>query len=264
MLPVMNRPIFALLCLLASAVAAPPIIRDPGVIYLSDFSIKPLRLKVLEPAHTYFDIEQSRYAGTLRFPQIVQAEAFADNGLLRVRGNAQQGGIVAWVPPEFLEPLPENFLANLKKSEERRRTVEALIEQNEVAIGMTVEEVARSLGRPQKKTKRANSSETQQVWEYVKYNLVPQTTYVPVNPRPIIPFFPPNRRPGPPGPPCPPDGNLVQNTPGFVASTIYIKVPVGTITLTFKNNLVESIEQSEGTTTGGQVSVVIPPINVYW
>jgi len=34
----------------ASVVNAAPIVREPGAIYLSDFGLKPLKLKVPEPA----------------------------------------------------------------------------------------------------------------------------------------------------------------------------------------------------------------------
>lgn len=253
--PRMKRFLPLAVLLLAVANAASPIIREPGAIYLSDFGIKPLRLKLLQAAPAYFDTAQTRYAGTLRFPQVVPIEALDANGLLRVRGNARQGGIVAWVNPQFLEPLPEKFAENLRKGEERRIQVEALISQNEVAIGMTPEEVARSLGKPQKKTNRADKSGTQQIWEYVKYQLIPQTTYIPGNNQTVITY-----RPTPNGP----GGALIQNFPGYSANTIYVKVPIGTLTVTFKDNVVESLDQSEGTTTGGQVSVVIPPLNVYW
>ena len=235
--------------------AATPMIREPGAIYLSDFDVKPLSLKVLEPAPAYFDATQTRYAGTLRFPQTVQVEGLNSNGLIRVRGNAQQGGIVAWVDPRSLEPLPNKFAENLRKSEARRIEVEALISKNEVAIGMTADEVGRSLGKPQKKTSRADKSGTQQIWEFVKYQLIPQTTYAPANNQTIITFQKTTNSPA---------GTLVQNNQGLAASTIYVKVPVGTLTVTFKDNIVEALDQSEGTTTGGQVSVVIPPLNVYW
>lgn len=229
-----------------------PIIRDPGAIYLSDFGQKPLRVKVLRAAPCYFDIGLTRYAGTLRYPQVVQIEAVADHAC-RIRGNAQQGGVAAWIPYEELEPLPPDLLANLKKSEERRHMVEALIAKNEVAIGMTVDEVGRSLGKPQKKTNRANKDGTQQVWEFVKYELVPQTTYAPGYSQTVIPT------PGKPG------GVIVQGNSGYYANTIYVKVPVGTLTVTFKDGIVESLDQSEGTTVGaGQVSIVTPPLNVYW
>jgi hypothetical protein len=247
-------PLLLALAFVALADAA-PIIREAGAVYLSDFGLKPMRLKLLEPAPAYFDTNQSRYAGTLRFPQIVQIDGIDANGLLRVRGNAQQGGIAAWVSPQFLEPLPEKFQENLQKADARRIEVEALISRNEVAIGMTAEEVGRSLGKPQKKTNRADKSGTQQIWEFIKYDLVPQTTWVPVVNQTTVIFDKTTNRPG---------GSIIQNNQGLAPSTIYVKVPVGTLTVTFANNIVESLNQSEGTTTGGQVSVVIPPLNVYW
>ncbi|MEI6491038.1 MAG: hypothetical protein WCO94_00705 [Verrucomicrobiota bacterium] len=252
----MRRPALFLLIMafVCAADASAPIVREPGAIYLSDFGIKPLKLKLLAAAPAYFDSAQTRYAGTLRFPQVIQVEGLDANGLIRVRGNAQQGGIVAWVSPQFLEPLPERFADNLRKSEARQKQVDALISRNEVAIGMTAEEVARSLGKPQKKTSRADKSGTQQIWEFIKYQLVPQTTYAPVNNQTILTYQQTTNSPG---------GTLIQNSQGLAANTIYVKVPVGTLTVTFKNNIVEALDQSEGTTTGGQVSVVIPPMNVY-
>jgi hypothetical protein len=210
---------------------------------------------VLAPAPAYFDTARTRYAGTLRFPQAVQVEGIDANGLIRVRGDAQQGGIVAWVTPQTLEPLPEKFEENLRKSEARRNEVEALVSRNEVAIGMTIDEVARSLGKPQKKTSRADKSGTQQIWEFIKYQFVPQTTYAPVNNQTIVTYQKTTNSP---------TETVVQNNQGIAANTIYVKVPIGTLTVTFRENIVEALDQSEGNTTGGQVSVVIPPLNVYW
>lgn len=234
--------------------AARPIVREPGVIYLSDFGIKQPKVKLLKPAPCYFDGALTRYAGMLRFPQLLQLDAVAADGMYRVRGNAQQGGVVAWADPGSFEPLPENFLENLRKSEERRTTVEALIARNEAAIGMTLDEVGRSLGKPQKKTSRASKEGTQQVHEYIKYELVPQTTYAPGYSQSVVTY---------------PGGGsnsatFIQGGAGYSASTIYVKVPVGKLAVTFKDGLVESLEQTEGTTSGGQVSVVVPPINVFY
>lgn len=241
--------------LVAEAEAASPIIREPGAIYLSDFDIKPLKAKVVRPAPAYFDFAMTRYVGTLRFPQAVQVEALTENAA-RIRGNAQQGGVVAWLPLAELEPLPEGLWANLQKSEERRKVVESLIAQNEVAIGMTENEVGRSLGKPQKKTKRADKAGTQQVWEFIKYDLVPQTTYTPGYSQSVIKIPSGTNKPG---------GVIVQGQSGYYPNTIYVKVPVGKLTVTFKDGLVESLDQTEGTTVGaGQVSIVTPPINVYW
>jgi len=250
------RVALVLTLFLAESRAASPIIREPGAIYLSDFDLKPLRLKVAGPgAAAYFDFAMTRYVGTLRYPQAVQVEALTENAA-RIRGNAQQGGVVAWIPLAQLEPLPEGLFATLKKSEERRQMVDALIAKNEVAIGMTEAEVGRSLGKPQKKTKRADKDGTQQIWEFIKYDLVPQTTYAPGSSQSIVKI---------PGGPNKPGGVIVQNQSGLYANTIYVKVPVGKLAVTFKDGLVESLDQTEGTTVGaGQVSIVTPPINVYW
>lgn len=240
---------------LAKSEAASPIIREPGAIYLSDFDLKPLKLKVVRPAPAYFDFAMTRYVGTLRYPQAVQVEALTENAA-RIRGNAQQGGVVAWLPLAELEPLPEGLWANLEKSEERRKMVEALIARNEVAIGMTENEVGRSLGKPQKKTRRADKAGTQQIWEFIKYDLVPQTTYAPGYSQSVIQIPSGTKKPG---------GVIVQGQSGYYPSTIYVKVPVGKLTVTFKDGLVESLDQTEGTMVGaGQVSIVTPPINVYW
>jgi len=216
------------------AAFADPIIREPGVIYLSDFSETPLKLKVLKPAPSFFDIKETRYAGTLRAGQAVEVTAIADSGY-RVRGKAQQGQILSWVNPEYLEPLSEEFIANLKKLSERQKLVAALIENNEVAIGMTSEEVLQSIGKPNKKTARANETEAEQVWEYVKYTYIPQNTYVT-------------------GP------NGVVST-----ATTYIKKPIGTLSIVFGEDVVKSLEQTEGTLASGNQTTIVPaPVYLYW
>jgi hypothetical protein len=244
----------AFLFLAAAETDAGPIVRETGAIYLSDFGQKPLRLRVLRPAPCYFDIGMTRYAGTLRFPQIVQVEAFADYGC-RIRGNAQQGGVAAWIPYNEIEPLPEGLLANLKKSEERRKVVDAFIARNEVAIGMTIDEVGRSLGKPQKVSNRADKHGTRQVWEFIKYALVPQTTYAPGYGQTVVTYPGKSKKPS----------TVIVPGGGYYLSTIYVKVPVGTLTVSFRDGIVDALDQSEGTLAGaGQVSIVTPPVNVYW
>lgn len=236
---VMRRILFPLLALLAfvedSARAADaPIIRDPGVLYLADFNEKPLKLKVLKEAPGYFTREMTRYLGTLRPGQAVEVQAL-DEKAYRVKGRAQQGQVLAWVSPEYLEAIPEGLVENLRKSEERRREVDALIAEHEVAIGMTTDEVGRSLGKPDKKTARRDKQKTEQVWEYVRYKQVPQQSVTTL-----------------------PNGQAA-------ISTIYVKVPIGRLSVQFEEDLVTSLEQSEGTISeGNKVQVVARPVVVYW
>lgn len=249
-----STPLGLLILFTAAAAIASPIIRDPGAIYLSDFDERPLRLNLVRAAPCYFDIGMERYAGTLRFPQTVKVEAFAEHGC-RIRGNARQGGVAAWIPYEELEPLPEGLLENLRAAEERRTLVEDLISQGEIAIGMTADEIKRSVGRPQKRSKSADKSSIREVWEYIRYQLVPQTTVVPGFSQTIVQI---------PGGTNNPAGVIVTGNPGWTTSTIYVKVPVGRLAVTFENGIVEEISESEGTLAGGQVSIVAPPLEVYW
>ena len=113
----------------------------------------------------------------------------------------------------------------------------------------------------------------------------PQTTYVPVYNQTSVQYNPlqvqRNQLPAPGfQQPLQNGQNLVQNmrkkeihptaaviqssSVGYAPSTIYVKVPSGTLTVSFKENIVDSLDLSEGTTASGQVSVVIPPVNVYW
>lgn len=241
---------------LASIALAGPIVREPGAIYLSDFDLPPVKLALREAAPCYFDIAAQRFAGTLKFPQSVKLDAVAPDGLLRVRGNARQGGVAAWVDPAMLEPLPPDFITKLRGADDRRRQVAALVERGEVALGMTPDEVAQSLGKPQKKSSVTGREGSTQVFEYIKYKLVPQTVFTPAYASTITGYRP-----------CP--GERLQTVRvssgyGYDAATIYVKVPVGTIKVTFANGVAETVEQSEGTLVGASSSIVVPPINVAW
>jgi len=245
------------MALLAGSTAwSGPIVREAGAIYLSDFDLEPLKLALREPAPCYFEMSAKRYAGTLRFPQAVKLDAVAPNGMLRVRGNAKQGGVAAWVDPAYLEPLPPDFVANLQRAEERRRQVEELIARNEVAIGMTPDEVARSLGKPQKRSSRTSRDGSSQVFEYIRYKLIPQTVYSPSYVESITGVRPDPR--------ARLETVVVRGGYGYNASTVYVKVPVGTITVSFTEGIVESIEESEGTLVGANASIVVPPVNLGW
>jgi hypothetical protein len=213
---------------------ARPITRVEGAVYLSDFTDKPLILPLKRAATAAFDPFSGRYAGTLRFPQSVEITAVLDD-LFRVRGRAQQGQILGWIRADDLEGVPEDFVKNLKAAEERRLLVERLIAANEVALGMTPEEVGKSLGRPQKTTNRADADGSQSVWEFIRYQSIPQQTTV--------------------------------MGPGGVATigTTFVKVPVGTLTVVFREGVVVELEQTEGNLLkGNQISIVAPPVLVSW
>ena len=239
-----------------AAVLAGPIVREPGAIYLSDFHEKVPRYRLNGPAPSYFEATMKRYAGTLRFPQTVQLDAISEDGLLRVRGNAQQGGVAAWIEPKYLTGLPENYLEVVLRAEQRRRQVEDLIARGEVAMGMTLDEVGRSLGKPQKRSSRTSREGATQTFEYIKYKLIPQTVYTPAYAQTLTGYRPEGGKKL--------ETVVVRSGYGYEASTVYVKVPVGTVTVGFVNGLVETLEESEGTLAGANASIVVPPVNLVW
>lgn len=235
-----------LLGLAGNLCASRPIVRVPGAVYLYDLDQPPLPLRVLRAnARAFSDASLTRYIGTLRFPQTVQATAFLPDAC-RISGNARQGRISAWIPYRELEPLPKNFLADLQKASLRRERVETLIAKNEAAIGMTMDEVRRALGRPQHTRRRADRTSSQETWEYVRYRLVPQTVTSPHISRTT--HFVPHR------------GIVTSGGPAFPTQTQRVRVPVGKTKVTFEKGIVIAIQQSEGASAAGRPRVVAPPL----
>ena len=208
------------------------VIREGGAIYLEDLLMKPARLATVADTPIYYHSDLGRYLGTLKKGQIVELQAVSDTAY-RVRGMAQQGQVAGWVDPKYLNPLKKDFLENLKQNAARLEQVKALIAKNEVAINMTPEEVQQALGKPTKKTSRLDAGGREDVWEFIRYERVPQET-------------------------------VGRDTNGNLISSItYIKVPAGTLSITFANNLVTRLEQTEGSLEkGAQTKIVPAPFSV--
>jgi hypothetical protein len=215
-----------------AALQAGAVIREQGAIYLEDFMEKPVRLATLAQAPIFYHSDMARYLGTLRKGQLVELQAVGENAY-RIRGQAQQGQVAGWVDPKYLAPLKKEFLAALKQNADRLAEVNALIARNEVAINMTPQEVTASLGKPAKTTSRLDAKGREEVWEFVKFERVPQSV------------------------------TAYDNAGRLVTRTVYVKVPVGKLAISFENNLVSSLEQTEGTfARDARVKIVAAPFMV--
>jgi hypothetical protein len=112
--------------------------------------------------------------------------------------------------------------------------VDELIANRQVALGMTNTEVEQSLGRPTRKSAKVTAAGREEVLEYSIFDKVPQIT----TGRDAV-------------------GNLVQ-------STIYVKVEVGRLTISFQNGAVSEINETMGNPLGtGGVKIVPGPITVF-
>ena len=231
---------FALLLIAAlgfsapAAVTAGAVIREAGAIYLEDVMSKPVRVTTTQITPIFYQNDMARYLGTLRKGQVVELQAIADHAY-RVRGQAQQGQVAGWVDPRHLSPLKKEFLSAIKQNSERQNEVNALIARNEVAINMTPEEVMASLGKPAKKTARLDAAGREEIWEFVRFERVPQAV----------------------------DG--YDSAGRLVTRTVYVKVPTGKLAVGFSNNLVSSLEQTEGTLSReARAKIIAAPFNVVY
>ncbi|MEK0448745.1 MAG: hypothetical protein RL088_1013 [Verrucomicrobiota bacterium] len=229
----MKAAFLAIACLLTvSTYAAPPILREAGAIYLDDFGVKAVRLAAVSDATVYSLLNQGRYLGVIGKGRPLELLAVSEKGL-RVRGMAQQGQVSGWVDAATVTPLKPEFIESLRANAKRKAEVDALIAKNEVGLNMTYDEVSASLGKAQKKTSKLDAGGRKETWEFVRYTRVPQQT------------------------------TGYDRSGRLVESTVWVKVPSGKLVVTFENNLVTGLEQTEGTTdVQAPVRVIPAPIIV--
>ena len=193
----------------------PGLPRDPGAIYLEDFFDQPYRLRVLQDAAIFYNPDLARFLGTLHKGQLVELQAIDDKqGLLRVRGQASQGQVVGWIEARYLTALDPQFVVGLRRSVERQEQVRALSASGEIALGMTMEEVAATLGQPVKKSAHSDASGVVESWEYVSYVTVPRT---------VTSYDPYGR---------------------LYSALVYQKVPSGSYTASFTRGVVSAIDRN--------------------
>ena len=98
---------------------------------------------------------------------------------------------------------------------------------------MTPEEVQQAVGKPTKKTSRLDAGGREDIWEFIRYERVPQES-------------------------------VGRDTNGNLVSSItYIKVPAGTPGSFFANSLVTRLNKSEGSLEkGAQAKIVPAPFSV--
>lgn len=163
-------PCFLILALAASISHAAPkkslLNNDPDVIYLNEHIDRTIHLLVVKPAAVYASKKGGRRLGTFPADTKVELLAITDK-VYRVKGQASHAGVTGWVNPKLLASKDKNFIANLKKLYDRQMAVKELIANHDVAIGMTLDEVRKSLGEPTetevKQTRKGESGK----WDFV-------------------------------------------------------------------------------------------------
>jgi hypothetical protein len=203
---------------------------EPGTVDVEGKLPQTLRLQIQQEAGVYATSTFQRPVGSMAAGTVVTVVGLSEKAY-RVRGRARHGDVAGWVAIGFFAMTDPEMPKKLQALLERQREVEAMIAANQVAVGMTSAEVLASMGKPSRKATRITAAGRQELLEYSVWEKVPQY------------------RTG-----FDPFGNPVQ-------SVVYVKVEVGTLSISFKDGLVEVIEETKGNPLrGGQVKIVPGPV----
>lgn len=207
---------------------------DPTVVYLDQALKKPLDLKVVKEAPVFSDKDGKIRLGTLKANQTVRVEAISDRNY-RVRGQGTRDGIAGWVAPWAFSSTDPEFVANLKQLYDRQIEVQKLIESRSVAVGMTLDEVSLSKGKPTKTSLRKTATGQSGRWDFIQYEDVKNyATEI--------------------------DRTTGQTFRRLVSVT---RVEKGKTAVEFENDVVTAVEESEDH-QGGNVRIIVPPLVFGW
>jgi hypothetical protein len=195
---------------------------------------EPIHLKVIKEAPVYSDKEGKHRLGTLKAEQNVRLEAVTDK-IYRVRGQGTRDGIAGWVAPWAFSSKDPQFVAHLKEFYKRQIDVQALIDAKSVAVGMTLDEVSQSLGKPTKTSLRKTEKGQSGRWEFIDYEVIKHyiTRIDPVS------------------------GAAYRQ---FSHST---QIEKSRTAVEFEDDVVTVVEESEDH-QGGKVRIVVPPLIFGW
>lgn len=165
-----TRLILALI-LLPFWAAAQTLNAEPDVVYVEEFSEKPIKLKVAKNGIVFATKKGGRKRGTLKIDTSVELVGFTENAY-KIKGKRTNGeGVSGWVTPLALTAKDKDFIKKFKAIYDRQIIVRELIAKKEIALGMTEDEVSQVLGEPTKTKVRRTKEGVTTAWEFVKYKV---------------------------------------------------------------------------------------------
>ncbi|NLT69663.1 MAG: hypothetical protein GXX91_03075 [Verrucomicrobiaceae bacterium] len=208
------------------------LIQEKGAIYLEIMLDEEVPVRVTQSAAIYSTLQGDRWLGNTLPNQNAVLLAVSDKAY-RIRARAQQGQVAGWVSKSAVEGLPEGFEANLREFHERYLIVSELIEEQQVALGMTMAEVIASIGPPDKRQSKVTNESRADSLEYISYQRVPQT---------------------------------VMSVDAFgrsFATTRYVEVESGRVQIEFTDDTVTAISESEGLNFSNARGLITVPPPIY-
>jgi len=205
---------------------------EEGAIYLEGLVPKEVIVQVTAAVPAYGTLQGDRWLGNLIPDQRAVLLAVSDRAY-RVRAKAKQGQVAGWVAKSAVAGLPPEFEAKLEAYHARFEAVRELIENHQIALGMTLAEVVQSVGPPDKRSSKVTAAGRTDSLEFISYERVPQ------------------------------NGIGYDSFGRPYTTTQYIEVESGRVTVDFNDDLVTSIAESEGIDLPAGPVVVPPPVFLY-
>lgn len=191
------------------------LIPEKGAVYLEGLVNQELKVQINQTGPAYSDVNGKRWIGNVMPNQVAVLLAVSDRAY-RVKAQAQQGQIAGWISKGIVTGVPEGFEEKLVKYHERYEIVKKLIDNKQVALGMSTDEVIASIGPPDAKSSHLDANSRVDTFEFISYTRTPQDY-------------------------------MVYNQFGVpTIGTRYVEVESGRVTINFTNNLVSSISESAG------------------
>ncbi|WP_018971142.1 hypothetical protein [Rubritalea marina] len=138
---------------------------DPDVVMLGEAERMPLM--VVEPTVVYATKKGGRRLGVYPMQTKLTLLGMTERAY-KVKGKAKHSKVTGWVSPKHLAAQEPQFVESLKQHYQREMEIRELVAKKEVAIGMTLDEVRRSIGDPTKKESRLTKEGSSGTWEYIK------------------------------------------------------------------------------------------------
>ena len=138
---------------------------DPEVVFFEPN--EEMVLLVVKESTVFATKKGGRKLGTYPVDTKLRLLGMTDKGY-KVKGQAKHSLVSGWVSPKNLASKKPKFVEELKQYYEREMAIRELIARNEVAIGMTIDEVQKSIGEPTKKESRITKDGRTGKWEFIK------------------------------------------------------------------------------------------------
>ncbi len=224
--------LFLVWSLAISQLTATPLeLRDKDVFYFDQYISDKIALTLERAANVYMGKDFQSVAASLPAGTTVQIIGIGNDGNYLVGVPYRGTNLEGWMLPGDLPPIDPKVMQSARQAQTQRNAIGKAIAEKRVILGMTLEDVKKSLGKPAKASFRQDTQGRIDTWVYITYELIPQTSQV------------------------------IDAFGRTVFQTVYVKKPIGELYVEFSAGSVTGVEEhlQAGHLTNG-VTVPTSPV----